>query len=171
MLDILFENPIIFGVIIYFLWSLFKPSKQQKQGQRRPTQPSPSVNEEGNRQPKQPSRYETRSEPKTIAQTSPPHRTEINRPKVALSQSQNNSTKTFDYEAEKKRIEMRKKQAEEALKSIRGIESSGTSQRSNHGYRSAMSNRLRKPTKEQLREGILWSEILSKPKATRRTIK
>ena len=163
MLDLLFENPIIIGVVLYFIWVLFKPSKiEKKQPSNQHPMPHP-YEEEKDDVPTY--RVEpTKAEPeKKPTLTTPSSNSKPSRPKVTLTQSTNADTVQFDYAKEKQRLEERKKKAAEALTVLNASQLTTKSP----SVTTSNVSRLQRASREQLREGVLWSEILGKPKAKR----
>lgn len=165
MLDLIFDYPIIFGVIIYFIWTLFRPSKAEKQRQ---PQNRPQTFD-----PHEETYYEV-EEPYEVQPAAPQPQPSLTqqepvRPKVTLTQS--NSSQTINYALEKERLEERKRKAEQAVRQMNQGATRTPSKPSSSRLYGSLHQRLRSPSKQQLREGILWAEILSKPKAKRQSIK
>ena len=162
MLDLLFENPIIIGVVIYFIWTLFKPAKHEK---KPPVSKSPIPRQYNDTQEEK--RYyaedtrdkEVLTTQTTINQGSP-------RPKVTVTESSSTPTVAYDYALEKQRLEERKRKAEAALKKL-----NNDSSRAVNYVSRPRNSRLIRPTQNQLREAIIWSEILGKPRSKRQSIR
>lgn len=175
MIDLLLDNPIIIGFVIYFVWMMLKPSKaENKKTPNRPVSPPRRAevdeyppyyekSDETKIEPKVERKIEQPSERKTLTTNSTEHEA---RKKVTLTQSNASDAVGYDYAKEKQRLEERKKKAEEALKRLNANTSTATTSRASSSRQQSI-----KPNKQQLREGILWAEILNKPKAKRQSIK
>lgn len=172
MIDLILDNPIIIGFVVYFVWMMLKPSKAEKKNTPQRPVSTPTYQEaDTNTNPphyRVEPKKEERVEKRALTTSSDEHES---RKKVTLTQSNSSDATGFDYAKEKQRLEERKKKAEEAMKKLNSVASASAGATHTSSRLTSVCTRSVKPNKQQLREGVLWAEILSKPRAKRQSYK